>query len=599
MLGLLPNAVVLVTGMLVGAVPDALEGGLASPAGKRALLALALVSLGFALSGAGIALARYATEVLNTRYVLAIAETTGRACLSPRGVGPLESPEVATDLAAIADFERSGLHLQTVPALRINVSRRIAGIGAGAILVAFAWWAPLVLMAGWLTANVVSSRWLERGFAIARAEGGGRLRRAEYVRSLAVQGSTAKELRVFGLAGWVGERYTSTWLAAMGSVWRSRRATARELVVGIAVVLVAHAAVFGALGWQAIQGRLGIGALTVYGLAALATEDLGFLGDPQWRIGRASSIAQQVLGLESRLAASAPPLPRRLPAPAPTAARTRHRAPAEVLLQGVRFAYRPGGRPVLADLDLHVPAGQSLAVVGENGAGKSTLIKLVCGLYDAEAGRISLDGTDLRDTGRAALEGRIGVIFQDFVRYELPLRDNVGFGSLSVLDSRPDCEASLRDAGAGDLPAAVPNGWDTVLARGYAGGVDLSGGQWQKVALARALAAVRGGAGLLILDEPTANLDVRAETELFDRFLEVTRDVTTILVSHRLSSVRHADRIVVLADGRIVEDGTHDALMADGGRYARMFRLQAERFGVATAAAASPSAGTASGSCRA
>jgi ATP-binding cassette subfamily B protein len=252
-----------------------------------------------------------------------------------------------------------------------------------------------------------------------------------------------------------------------------------------------------------------------------------------------------------------------------------------VRLEKVTFTYRGRERPTLDGLELEIPAGQSLAIVGENGAGKSTLIKLLCGLYEPDAGRIVLDG------GATPLEsrGRIAVIFQDFVRYPLTLRENVGFGHAARMNDDAALEAALRDAGGAHLFAALPHGWSTVLSRELTGGAELSGGQWQRVALARALAAVRGGAGLLILDEPTAALDVRAETELFARFLEVTRGITTVLVSHRLSSVRHADRIVVIDEGRVAEDGTHDALLRAGGRYARMYALQAERFaGVAAGA---------------
>jgi ATP-binding cassette subfamily B protein len=240
----------------------------------------------------------------------------------------------------------------------------------------------------------------------------------------------------------------------------------------------------------------------------------------------------------------------------------------------VRFTYRGRVLPTLDGLTLHVPAGQSLAIVGENGAGKSTLIKLLCGLYEPDAGAVTLDGGMTPVQAR----GRIAVIFQDFVRYRLPLRENVAFGHLPLAGDAAALNAALRDAGAGELLTRLPKGWDTVLSREFEGGADLSGGQWQRVALARALAAVRGGAGLLILDEPTASLDVRAETELFDRFLELTRGVTTILVSHRLSSVRRADRIVVVGEGRVVEDGSHDDLMRAGGRYAEMYSLQARRF---------------------
>jgi ATP-binding cassette subfamily B protein len=194
---------------------------------------------------------------------------------------------------------------------------------------------------------------------------------------------------------------------------------------------------------------------------------------------------------------------------------------------------------------------------------------------------VALDGME-----PARARGRVAVIFQDFVRYRLPLRENVAFGHLPLLDDGEALERALRDAGAGGLLDRLPAGWDTVLSREFEGGSDLSGGQWQRVALARALAAVRGGAGLLVLDEPTASLDVRAETELFERFLDLTRGITTVLVSHRLSSVRRADRIVVVEGGRVVEDGPHDRLMREGGRYAEMFTLQASRFAVALPAGA-------------
>jgi ABC-type multidrug transport system fused ATPase/permease subunit len=240
-----------------------------------------------------------------------------------------------------------------------------------------------------------------------------------------------------------------------------------------------------------------------------------------------------------------------------------------IRFRSVGFAYPSGGEQVLDGFDIAIPAGSSLAIVGPNGAGKTTLAKLLCRLYDPQAGSIEVDGVDLRELDVDAWRARVTAVFQDFIRFELPLRDNV------APNGAPDdiIRAALSEAGADQLADL-----DTVLSRGYSNSTDLSGGQWQRVALARALCAVRLGAGLVLLDEPTAQLDVRGEAEIFDRILSATRQCTTILISHRFSTVRHADRICVLERGRVVELGSHAELIALGGRYRTMFDLQAQRF---------------------
>jgi ABC-type multidrug transport system fused ATPase/permease subunit len=237
----------------------------------------------------------------------------------------------------------------------------------------------------------------------------------------------------------------------------------------------------------------------------------------------------------------------------------------------VTFAY-PGGKPVLEHFDLTIPAGSSVAIVGQNGAGKTTLAKLLCRLYDPQDGAIEIDGVDIRSLSIASWRRRLTAVFQDFIRFELPLRDNVapaGAGDDAI-------RASLEAAGAAGLATL-----DTILARGYDGGTELSGGQWQRVALSRAMCAVKTGAGVVLLDEPTAQLDVRGESEIFDRILTATRNCTTILISHRFSTVRHADRICVLEHGHVIELGSHAELMARNGRYRAMFDLQAQRFSAA------------------
>jgi ATP-binding cassette subfamily B protein len=244
----------------------------------------------------------------------------------------------------------------------------------------------------------------------------------------------------------------------------------------------------------------------------------------------------------------------------------------------VSFTYPGSAEPVFEGLDLELAAGHSLAIVGENGAGKTTLIKLLSRLYDPDAGAVRVDGVDLRELDPAGWHTRIAAVFQDYAQFEVSAHDNVAFGALHRRDDEQGVLEAARLAGAAPAIERLPRGWATPLTRELTGGAQLSGGEWQRLALARALFAVRAGAGVLILDEPTASLDVRGEAQVYARFLELTRGVTTIVVSHRFSTVRRADRIVVVEHGRVVEDGTHAELMVRGGRYATMYTLQAEKF---------------------
>jgi ATP-binding cassette subfamily B protein len=508
------------------------------------------------------------SRVVDHEMGLEVHRSVARLTLCTPGLAAVEDPALADHLHAVEEAERRGVLRITAWSASNVVSTRLRGLGAFALLLGFRWWAPLALAAAWHLTNRVYLQATENGVTVEMGDGAMRLRRAEYLRSLAMEAPAAKEIRVFGLGGWVVGRYADAWLEALGVMWRSRRANRALTAAAVVALAASHAAVLGALGSAAARGQVTAAALLVFVQAVIATADLGMIGDYQWYLAQSLAVAQRVAGLTPRGAAS--------PASPATAVPSDGEAGGgamAVRLDGVRFTYRGRERPTLDGLSLEIPAGQSIAVVGENGAGKTTLIKLLCGFYEPDAGSVTLGG-------RAPLQarGRISAIFQDFVRYKLPLRENVAFGRLALMGDQPALEEALRDAGGGALPARLVRGWDTVLSREFEDGAELSGGQWQRVALARALAAVRGGAGLLILDEPTASLDVRAETELFERLLGVARGVTTILVSHRLSSVRHADRIVVVEGGRVAEDGDHDTLLRAGGLYARMYALQAERF---------------------
>ena len=561
--GLMPVAAVLASGIVVS--------GMSQARAHHALFGLGLFGTALLLGAVLSAILDYQVTVLDGRYGATVHRTVARATLGTPGIAVLEEPQVVGRIEALAAFERDDGFVATVASLRQLVVQRSTGAGAAVVLFTFAWWAPLVLLAGWRGLSYGIRRWLEHGMQVSSSVAASQIRRSRYLRSLVLEPGTAKESRIFALADWLVRGYARSYQAALDAIWADRRLGRRTMLLATSGVVAAHALVLGALAWRAAAGTLPAAQLAVFAQAVLGSSALGYVFAAEVPLARAAEVASQVTQLVRQLAApGAGPAPRASLAGRP---RDQRAGPADVLLHGVRFSYPGRTTPTLDGLELAIPAGQSLAIVGENGAGKSTLIKLLCGLYEPDLGLVELAGCS-----PAAARHRIGVIFQNFVHYELPLRANVGFGDIARVNDEAALARALTDAGASELLRGLPGGWDTVLSAGYPAGRDLSGGQWQKIALARALAAVRGGAGLLILDEPTASLDVRAEAELFDRFLEVTAGITTILVSHRLASVRRADRIVVIAAGRVAEDGTHQELMAAGGRYAAMFALQAERF---------------------
>jgi ABC-type multidrug transport system fused ATPase/permease subunit len=485
------------------------------------------------------------------------------ACVRPPGIGHLENPALIGDLTVARDFDLG----MTGPPLSISMDfiangmvEMIGGIASAVILAYYAWWAPLVLAGAWL-----ATHWLLRESGIWRDRNTEEVRNAQrdadYAYRLAVDPPASKELRLFGLDSWTIERFKARRTRLHELQYAATRLRERPVVGSLLLVVFANLLVFLLLAQAATSGRISLGEAVVYVQSAIGVSMIAF-GGFSWALDGAAAPVASVLRLE----------PAMRPAGALSSGdRLANEKPeCEIRLRKVSFAY-PSGAPVLQDLDLTIPAGSSLAIVGQNGAGKTTIAKLLCRLYDPQSGVIEVDGVNIREFDLASWRSRITAVFQDFIRLELPLRDNV------APDGAPDhvIQAALESAGAAKLATL-----DTVLSRAYDDGTDLSGGQWQRIALARSLAAVTMGAGVVLLDEPTAQLDVRGEAEIFDRLLAATRHCTTILISHRFSTVRQADRICVLERGQVIELGTHDELMALGGRYRTMFDLQAQRFNV-------------------
>ena len=489
----------------------------------------------------------------------------------PPGMGHLEDPSLTSDLTVARDFDLG----MTGPPLSISMdfiasgmAEMIGGVASAVILARFAWWASILLAGAWLATHWLlreSAVWHDRNTEEVR----GAQRDADYAYRLAVDPPASKELRLFGLAGWAIDRFIARRTRLHELQYASTRLRERPVLWSILLVVSANVLVFWLLASAAAAGRISLGEAVVYVQSAVGVSMIAF-GGFSWALDGAAAPVAAVLRLEPAMRAAGE---------LRSGNRRADGTPArEIRLRDVTFAYPSGASsppavsaPVLQGFDLTIPAGSSLAIVGQNGAGKTTIAKLLCRLYDPQSGAVEIDGVDIREFDLASWRSRIAAVFQDFIRLELPLRDNV------APSGAPDdlIRDALDLAGAAKLAAL-----DTVLARGYSGGTDLSGGQWQRIALARALVAVKLGAGVVLLDEPTAQLDVRGEAEIFDRLLAATRHCTTILISHRFSTVRHAGRICVLEHGQVIELGTHDELMALAGRYRTMFDLQAQRFNV-------------------
>jgi ATP-binding cassette subfamily B protein len=560
--GALPLVFVLASGGLVGALSSAAGHGAASAAGHAALLALAVALGASAADWLMGPVQNYLAEVLGHRLDVAIDDRLIEAALAPAGLEHLEDPHVV-QAAEIAMHPPAGPPGYAVRRTLDGVTTITTGLLMAALVIQFRWWVGLTLLAVYAAA-VLQGRRVDFRWAAVRQSLDETFAETNYLRDLTLEPEAAKEIRVFGLGGWLGDRFLASSLRVLRPMWLARARgdvyVAWTLPPLFAANLLALASVLLAGVHHEIgPGRAAALVLAVLGTAQLDEADYSFFhmiwaSRPVAALGQVRSAVRQRLLAEAEAGS--------MPAPRPTS---------EIRFEDVWFSYPGGAEPVLRGVDLVIPAGASLALVGLNGAGKTTLIKLLCGLLPAGRGRVTVDGIDLAGCDIGSWQRQVAPVHQDFVRYPLTLSENV------VLDAEPDAArltAALAQAGAHDLPAAA----DTALSPEQAHGVDLSGGQWQRVALARALYALHSGASVLVLDEPTAALDVRSEQEVFERILEVASGSTVVLISHRLSTVRRADRICVLEQGRIVECGSHDELMSAGGPYATLFNLQAARF---------------------
>jgi ATP-binding cassette subfamily B protein len=579
--GLIPAATATTTRLVINAVTHAIEvraahrpdRGVVGPVAGLSvhttatgavvgiLLLLLLVLL---LNAAASAARNLATELLQERVTqnvqLRVMEHASRLELAF-----FENPE-SYDLIRQAQEEAASRPVAMIDNVYGGLQSAITFASVVALLAALNPWVALVTLLAPLPAFLADSRYGKAGFMVSMWSSPIR-RRMRYLSTLVTTDRYAKEVKLFGLGGYLAERFHSLGLRYYRR--RRRQATARSLATTglgtLNAVVAAGSYLYIAL--QAVAGRLTLGDLVMYAAVSSALQTC-----VQTLFREITGVYENNLYVQTLY---------RMLAVRPAITAPAHAVPMPRPLRGnlvfdrVTFSYPGAAAPALREVSFEIPAGSAVAVVGRNGAGKSTLVKLACRLYDPDRGRILLDGVDLRDLDPDELHRAFTAAFQDHVAYQASAAENIGMGQHERITDRAAIEAAAVRGGADSLLERLPAGYDTPLGTWFDKGVELSGGEWQKISLSRAF--IRD-AGIVLLDEPTSALDPASEYELFARLRHIARDRTTVYVSHRFSTVRQADRILLFADGRLAEDGSHPELLALDGQYARLFRLQAAAY---------------------
>ncbi len=434
-------------------------------------------------------------------------------------------------------------------------------IAFSGLLWQFSGWAVLVLIGAAIPSFIAETRFSEHAFRLFRWRSP-ETRQQHYLETLLAREDYAKEVQLYQLGATLLQRYRD--------IFKMLYAEDRDLTIkkgwwGYLLGLLSTVAFYAAYAWiviEAIASVISLGEMTMYLVVfrqgqstfASALTSIGGMYEDNLYLANLYEFLEQ-------------------PMPQSQGRVTQGIVPEGIRFEHVSFSYPGSQQLVLNDISLHLPLGEKLAIVGENGSGKTTLIKLLTNLYTPTSGRILLDGVDLQDWDIDVLRRRIGVIFQNFVQYQFTVGENVGVGDVQHLEDRQEWDLAAHKGMAKSFIDTLPQKFDTQLGKWFKGGQELSGGQWQKIALARAF--MRSDADILILDEPTAAMDAEAEMAIFNRFRDLTQDRMVVLISHRFSTVRMADTIIVMANGKIIEQGSHDRLLAAGGRYAHLFSLQA------------------------
>ena len=506
---------------------------------------------------------------------LSVSQSLLRVLLGQRVNVLILEKALTLDLAHFEDsefYDKMSQARSQASSRPLSLISRMFGLGQSALtlltfsglLLHFSIWAVVVLVLAAIPSFIAETRFSEHAFRLFRWRSP-ETRQQHYLETLLAREDYAKEVQLYQLGGMLLQRYRDIFDRLYDE---DRNLTILKGVWGYLLGLLSTIAFYGAYTWmviEAIAGKISLGEMTMYLVVfrqgqstfASALTSIGGMYEDNLYLANLYEFLEQ-------------------PVPQSDGKITKGTVSEGIRFENVSFCYPQSQEPVLKDISLHLQHGEKLAIVGENGSGKTTLIKLLTRLYVPSHGRILLDGIDLNDWDIDVLRKRIGVIFQNFVQYQFTVGENVGVGDVEHLNDQQEWEVAAEKGTAKPFINNMPQGFGTQLGKWFKGGQELSGGQWQKIALSRAF--MRSQADILVLDEPTAAMDAEAEMNIFNLFRALTKDQMVVLISHRFSTVRMADKIIVMANGEIIEQGSHENLLALNGRYAHLFSLQAEGY---------------------